>query len=87
MTSSDVMTLYALLDESRKETRQALAEVSLEVRGYRAELNGRLKTLEIEAARKDAVGATRMGVWKLVVSVAAVAASIGSVVGVLVAVL
>ena len=78
------MTLYALLDESRKETRAALGEVSEEVRGYRAELNGRLKALELDAARREGAGASRVSLGRLVVSVAAVAASIGSVVAVIV---
>ena len=81
MTTSDVATLYALLDESRKESHASLAEVANEVRGYRTELNGRLRRLE---ARRDGIDVGRGGVGRLLVSVAAVAAAVGSVVGVIV---
>lgn len=84
MTTTDVATLYALLDESRKESHASLAEVANEVRGYRTELNGRLRRLEALEARRDGIDVGRGGVGRLLVSVAAVAAAVGSVVGVIV---
>jgi hypothetical protein len=76
MTTSDVDRLY-----------NGLAELATEVRGYRQELNGRLRRLEeSEAAREG--GSRKLGtVGKLVVGVAAVSASIGSVIGLLIAIL
>lgn len=87
MTSNDVMTLYALLDESRKETRAALSEMRDEVKGYRADLNGRLRALEQAEARREGIGTGRGGIGRIVLGVAAVAAAVGSVCGALVAVL
>ncbi len=76
MTTSDVDRLY-----------NGLAEVTAEVRGYRADLNGRLKALELAEARREGMGAGRGSIGRLVIGVAAVAASIGSVCGALVAIL
>jgi hypothetical protein len=76
MTTSDVDRLYL-----------ALAEITAEVRGYRADLNGRLKALELAEARREGMGAGRGGVGRFVLGVAAVAAAVGSVCGALVAVL
>lgn len=75
MTRSDVDHLY-----------EALAELRAEVKGYRADLNGRLKALELAEARRD--GSTqRLGsVGKLIIGVAAVSASIGSVIGAIMAI-
>lgn len=81
------MTLYALLDELRKESRSSLGEVASEVRGYRAELNGRLRKLEEAEARRTGIDMGRGGVGRLVVSVAAIAAAVGSIVGVVAAIL
>ena len=87
MTSTDVSRLYALLDELRREQRKDMNALQDEVVGYRADLNGRLKALEIEAARREGQGAGRAGIGRIIVSVAAVAAAVGSVCGALVAVL
>lgn len=76
MTTSDVDRLYA-----------GLAEVTAEVRGYRNDLNGRLKALEVAEARREGMGAGRGSVGRTVVAVAAVSAAIGSVVGVIAAIL
>lgn len=74
MTTSDVDRLY-----------NGLAEVTAEVRGYRADLNGRLKALEIEAAKRQGAGEARGSLGRLIWGVAAVSAAIGSVVGVVAA--
>jgi hypothetical protein len=87
MTSTDVMRLYALLSELQRESRSHLAEVRDEVKGYRADLNGRLKALELDAARREGMGVGRGSIGRTIVAVAAVAASIGSVCGALVAIL
>jgi hypothetical protein len=76
MTTSDVDRLY-----------NGLAEVTAEVRGYRADLNGRLKALELAEARREGMGAGRGGVGRFVLAVAAVAAAVGSVCGAIVAIL
>ena len=76
MTPNDVDRLY-----------MGLAEVTAEVRGYRADLNGRLKALEIEAAKREGAGAARGNLGRTIMGVAAVSAAIGSVVGVVAAVL
>ena len=73
MTTSDVDRLY-----------NGLAEVAQEVRSYRAELNGRLRKLEEAEARRTGNESGKGSVGKIIVAVAAVSASIGSVVGVLV---
>jgi hypothetical protein len=76
VTTSDVERLY-----------QGLAEITAEVRGYRADLNGRLKALELSEARREGMGAGRGGVGRFVLAVAAVAAAVGSVCGAIVAIL
>ena len=87
MTSTDVTRLYALLDELRREQRRDMGDLRDEVQGYRADLNGRLKSLEIAEARREGVGHGRGGIGRVIVSVAAVAAAVGSVCGAIVAVL
>ena len=87
MTTNDVTRLYHLLDALRNESREHLTEVREEVQGYRADLNGRLKALEIEAARREGAGAARGNLGRTIMGVAAVSAAIGSVVGVVAAVL
>ena len=87
MTTTDVSRLYDLLDAARVESRQAHRELYAEVQGYRADLNGRLKALELHEAHRDGKGTGRAGVGRLVLGTAAVAASIGSVVGTLVVIL
>ena len=72
MTPNDVDRLY-----------MGLAEVTAEVRGYRADLNGRLKALEIEAAKREGAGAARGSLGRIIWGVAAVSAAIGSIVGVI----
>ena len=76
VTTSDVERLYAALDDLRGE-----------VKGYRADLNGRLKALELAEARREGMGAGRGGVGRFVLAVAAVAAAVGSVCGAIVAIL
>lgn len=75
MTTNDIDRLY-----------NGLSEVAQEVRGYRAELNGRLRRLEEAEARRTGVDTGRGNVGRLIVSVAAVAAAVGSVCGVLVSI-
>lgn len=76
MTTSDVDRLY-----------NGLAEVASEVRGYRAELNGRLRRLEEAEAIRQGISDGRGGIGRLIVAVAAVSASIGSIIGLLFAVM
>ena len=85
MTPNDVGRLYHLLDALRNESRAHLSEVRDEVQGYRADLNGRLKALEIEAAKRQGAGEARGSLGRLIWGVAAVSAAIGSVVGVVAA--
>jgi len=85
MTSSDVTRLYALLDELRREQRRDMTLLHDEVVGYRADLNGRLKALEIEQARREGEVDGRGDIGRVVVAVAAVSASIGSVIGLIIA--
>lgn len=74
MTTSDVDRLY-----------NGLAEVTAEVRGYRADLNGRLKALEVAEAKRQGAGEARGSLGRIIWGVAAVSAAIGSVVGTVVA--
>ena len=76
MTTSEIDRLF-----------NGLSEVAQEVRGYRADLNGRLKALEIEAAKRQGAGEARGSLGRIIWGVAAVSAAIGSVVGVVAAVL
>jgi hypothetical protein len=75
MTTNDVDRLY-----------NGLAEVTAEVRGYRADLNGRLRVLEQAEAKRTGVDTGRGSAGRLIVSVAAVSAAVGSVVGVMVSI-
>jgi len=86
VTSTDVTRLYALLDELRREQRKDLGALHDEVVGYRADLNGRLKALEIAAAKRDGERDGRGDVGRLVMAVAATSAAIGSVVGLIFAI-
>ncbi len=83
MTANDVMRLYALLDELRKESRHSATEIRDEVKGYRADLNGRLKTLELAEAKREGIGVARGSIGRIIWGVAAVSAAIGSIVGVI----
>lgn len=87
MTSNDVTRVYALLDELRREQRKDLTELSLEVKGYRADLNGRLKALELDAARRQGANDGRGSIGRIIVSVTAIAAGVGSICGVLISIL
>jgi hypothetical protein len=74
MTTSDVDRLY-----------NGLAEVTAEVRGYRADLNGRLKALEVAEAKRQGAGEARGSLGRFIWGVAAVSAAVGSVVGTVIA--
>jgi hypothetical protein len=74
MTTSDVDRLY-----------NGLAEVTAEVRGYRSDLNGRLKALEVAEAKRQGAGEARGSLGRFIWGVAAVSAAIGSVVGTVIA--
>lgn len=87
MTPDEGIRIYALLAEVQREQRAGLTDLRDEVQGYRADLNGRLKVLELDAARREGMGAGRGGIGRIIMGVAAVAAAIGSVCGVLVSVL
>jgi len=80
MTTNDVTRLYALLDELRREQRKDLTALHDEVVGYRADLNGRLKALELDQAKRDGEQDGRGDVGRLIMGVAATSAAIGSVV-------
>lgn len=87
MTSNDVMRLYAMLEELRKESRHHLTEVRDEVKGYRADLNGRLRALESAEAHRTGMSAGRGNVGRTIMGVAAVSAACGSVIGAMLAIL
>jgi len=87
MTPNDVARLYHLLDALRHESKQSAQEIRDEVQGYRADLNGRLKALELAEARREGMGMGRGSIGRTIVAVAAVAAAVGSVTGVLVGIL
>jgi hypothetical protein len=72
MTTTDVDRLY-----------NGLAEVAQEVRGYRAELNGRLRRLEEAEAKREGMGVARGSIGRTIWGVAAVSAAVGSIVGVI----
>jgi hypothetical protein len=76
VTTSDVDRLY-----------NGLAEVAQEVRSYRAELNGRLRKLEEAEAHRNGRDHGKGSIGKMIMGVAAVAAAVGSVCGVLVTIL
>lgn len=76
------MRLYTLITELRTEAKQNMTELQDEVRGYRADLNGRLRTLETAEAHRSGHDHGRGQVGRTIIAVAAIAASIGSVVGV-----
>jgi hypothetical protein len=87
VTSNDVMRLYSLLDSLRAESAKHMGEVRDEVQGYRADLNGRLRALEQAEAQRRGMDMGRGGVGRMVMGVAAVAAAVGSVTGVVFAIL
>ena len=76
MTTSEIDRLF-----------NGLSEVAQEVRGYRAELNGRLRRLEEAEAVRQGIGMGRGNLGRTIMGVAAVSAAIGSVVGAVAAVL
>jgi len=76
MTTSDVDRLY-----------NGLAEVAQEVRAYRTELNGRLRALEEAEAHRNGRDHGKGSIGRIIVSVAAVSAAVGSVVGTVIALL
>ena len=69
MTTSDVDRLY-----------NGLAEVTAEVRGYRADLNGRLRALEAAEARRVGAEIGKGLVGRIVIGTAAVSAAVATVV-------
>jgi ElaB/YqjD/DUF883 family membrane-anchored ribosome-binding protein len=83
MTTNDVTRLYHLLDALRHESKQQAQEIRDEVQGYRADLNGRLKALELAEARREGMGVARGSIGRIIWGVAAVSAAIGSIVGVI----
>ena len=78
------MRLYALLSELRTESKSNMTELQDEVRGYRADLNGRLRALESAEAHRTGHEHGRGEIGRLLIAVTAVAASVGSVVGLIV---
>lgn len=61
MDPLDVERLYRGLSEIREEVQTGLGELRGEIHGYRADLNGRLRTLETaEASRSGAEQASSM---------------------------
>jgi tetrahydromethanopterin S-methyltransferase subunit B len=69
MTTSDVDRLYKAIDELTKT-----------VHGYRADLNGRLRTLELANAERDGATEQKGNALRVVFGVAGMAAGIAVVV-------
>ena len=70
MTASDVDRLYTAVEALR-----------VEVHGYRADLNGRLRKLEMANAERDGADDQKHTAVRLVFGVAGMAAAISAVVG------
>ena len=68
MPLEDTDRLYGMMRELREE-----------VVGYRADLNGRLRTLEAAEAHRKGADAGRSGIGRLVVATAAVAGSVSAI--------
>lgn len=69
MSPADVDRLYTAVEQLRQE-----------VHGYRADLNGRLRSLEEAEARRDGATAVKSNLSRLVFGVAGMAAAISAVV-------
>ena len=69
MSPSDVDRLYTAMEQLRQEVHQ-----------YRADLNGRLRSLEDAEARRDGATEVKSNLSKLVFGVAGLAAAISAVV-------
>lgn len=69
MTAADVDRLYTAVEALR-----------VEVHGYRADLNGRLRALEVAEAQRDGADAQRNNAVKVVFGVAGMAAAVSAVV-------
>jgi len=67
MTTSDVERLYLMLAELRDE-----------VHGYRKDLNGRLRTLELAQAQREGADELKGSTIKLIFGVAGMAAAISA---------
>ncbi len=76
MTTSEIDRLF-----------NGLAQVADEVRGYRAELNGRLRKLEEAEAHRNGRDHGKGSIGRIIMGVAAVSAAVGSIVGVTFAVI
>jgi hypothetical protein len=76
MTTSEIDRLF-----------NGLAQVADEVRGYRAELNGRLRKLEEAEAHRNGRDHGKGSIGRIIMGVAAVSAAVGSIVGVTIAVM
>jgi hypothetical protein len=68
MSPADVDRLYTAVEQLRQE-----------VHGYRADLNGRLRTLEEAEARRDGASEVKTNLSKLLFGVAGMAAAISAV--------
>lgn len=69
MSPADVDRLYKIIDDLRDE-----------VHGYRADLNGRLRNLEMAEASRDGADNQKAATIKIVFGVAGMAAAISAVV-------
>jgi len=69
MSPADVDRLYTAVDQLRDE-----------VKGYRADLNGRLRALEVSEAERSAADKQTHSILRIVFSVAGMAAAISAVV-------
>lgn len=69
MTAADVDRLYTAVEALRGE-----------VHGYRADLNGRLRTLEVANAERDGADEQRSSTLRVLFGVAGMAAAISAVV-------
>ena len=69
MSPSDVDRLYTAVEQLRQE-----------VHGYRADLNGRLRTLEMAEAHRDGQDHQTHSIMRIVFGVAGMAAAISAVI-------
>lgn len=78
------MRIYALMDEFRKEHHSHIGELRQEVKGYRADLNGRLRALETAEAMRTGVDHGKGAIGRVIVSAASVGAAVATVVTLLI---
>lgn len=80
MTHTDVARLYALISEIQREQRADLHDLRDEVKGYRTDLNGRLRALETAEARRVGAEVGKGLVGRIIMGTAAVSAAVATIV-------